>query len=119
MREGVVVLVHSAGHDVAEVLDCTSAGETWQATLDDGSNVYFEQISHHPPVSAFSSLVPVCTDLTVSAIHLFGATVLLWIALHIIFLFKASVVVARPRVRVSQDGDPGPTQIALPAVLVY
>jgi len=33
-------------------------GETWQATLDDGSNVYFEQISHHPPVSAFQLIGP-------------------------------------------------------------
>ena len=34
------------------------AGETWQATLDDGSNVYFEQMSHHPPVSAFQLIGP-------------------------------------------------------------
>ncbi|CAL5225287.1 g8086 [Coccomyxa viridis] len=33
-------------------------GETWQATLGDGSNVYFEQISHHPPVSAFQLIGP-------------------------------------------------------------
>ena len=28
-------------------------GETWQASLSDGSQMYMEQISHHPPVSAF------------------------------------------------------------------
>ncbi|PNH04784.1 Oxysterol-binding protein 9, partial [Tetrabaena socialis] len=28
-------------------------GETWQATLSDGTSMFMEQISHHPPVSAF------------------------------------------------------------------
>ncbi|GIL82684.1 hypothetical protein Vretimale_8263 [Volvox reticuliferus] len=28
-------------------------GETWQATLSDGTTMFMEQISHHPPVSAF------------------------------------------------------------------
>jgi hypothetical protein len=28
-------------------------GETWQASLLDGSRVYLEQVSHHPPISAF------------------------------------------------------------------
>lgn len=28
-------------------------GETWQATLSDGTSMHMEQISHHPPVSAF------------------------------------------------------------------
>ena len=28
-------------------------GETWQAQLSDGTLVQMEQISHHPPVSAF------------------------------------------------------------------
>lgn len=28
-------------------------GETWQAALSDGSTIFMEQISHHPPVSAF------------------------------------------------------------------
>ncbi len=28
-------------------------GETWQASLSDGSAICIEQISHHPPVSAF------------------------------------------------------------------
>jgi len=28
-------------------------GETWQASLSDGSSMFMEQISHHPPVSAF------------------------------------------------------------------
>ncbi|KXZ54450.1 hypothetical protein GPECTOR_4g1001 [Gonium pectorale] len=28
-------------------------GETWQASLSDGTSMYMEQISHHPPVSAF------------------------------------------------------------------
>ncbi|KAG1666917.1 hypothetical protein FOA52_005977 [Chlamydomonas sp. UWO 241] len=28
-------------------------GETWQAALSDGSTIAMEQISHHPPVSAF------------------------------------------------------------------
>mmetsp|Transcript_35594 Transcript_35594/g.79082 ORF Transcript_35594/g.79082 Transcript_35594/m.79082 type:complete len:531 (+) Transcript_35594:289-1881(+) len=28
-------------------------GETWEATLPDGSSMFMEQISHHPPVSAF------------------------------------------------------------------
>mmetsp|Transcript_26558 Transcript_26558/g.78885 ORF Transcript_26558/g.78885 Transcript_26558/m.78885 type:complete len:479 (-) Transcript_26558:1654-3090(-) len=28
-------------------------GETWQASLSDGSSIAMEQISHHPPVSAF------------------------------------------------------------------
>ncbi|GAX74184.1 hypothetical protein CEUSTIGMA_g1633.t1 [Chlamydomonas eustigma] len=29
-------------------------GETWQAKLSDGSTMFMEQISHHPPVSAFN-----------------------------------------------------------------
>jgi hypothetical protein len=29
-------------------------GETWQAKLTDGSTMFMEQISHHPPVSAFN-----------------------------------------------------------------
>lgn len=33
-------------------------GETWQARLDDGATVFFEQISHHPPVSAFQMIGP-------------------------------------------------------------
>eukprot|EP00198_Chlamydomonas_reinhardtii_P009896 XP_001699233.1 predicted protein [Chlamydomonas reinhardtii] len=28
-------------------------GETWQAALSDGTSMFMEQISHHPPVSAF------------------------------------------------------------------
>lgn len=28
-------------------------GETWQASLPDGSRIFMEQISHHPPVSAY------------------------------------------------------------------
>lgn len=28
-------------------------GETWQAQLSDGTCMFMEQISHHPPVSAF------------------------------------------------------------------
>ncbi|EFJ41509.1 hypothetical protein VOLCADRAFT_121628, partial [Volvox carteri f. nagariensis] len=28
-------------------------GETWQASLSDGTTMFMEQISHHPPVSAF------------------------------------------------------------------
>jgi hypothetical protein len=28
-------------------------GETWQASLSDGTTMLMEQISHHPPVSAF------------------------------------------------------------------
>ena len=28
-------------------------GETWQGCLSDGSKVFLEQISHHPPISAF------------------------------------------------------------------
>jgi hypothetical protein len=28
-------------------------GETWQASLSDGSRIFMEQISHHPPISAF------------------------------------------------------------------
>lgn len=28
-------------------------GETFQAVLSDGSKVFLEQISHHPPISAF------------------------------------------------------------------
>ncbi|KAG2433146.1 hypothetical protein HYH02_012847 [Chlamydomonas schloesseri] len=28
-------------------------GETWQAALSDGTTMFMEQISHHPPVSAF------------------------------------------------------------------
>lgn len=28
-------------------------GETWEAGLPDGSSIFMEQISHHPPVSAF------------------------------------------------------------------
>lgn len=34
------------------------AGETWQATLSDGSQIFLEQISHHPPVSAFELCGP-------------------------------------------------------------
>lgn len=33
-------------------------GETWQASLSDGTCVYMEQISHHPPVSAFQIIGP-------------------------------------------------------------
>ena len=33
-------------------------GETWEATLDDGATVFLEQISHHPPVSAFQMIGP-------------------------------------------------------------
>ena len=33
-------------------------GETWEAGLDDGSQIYMEQISHHPPVSAFQMFGP-------------------------------------------------------------
>jgi Oxysterol-binding protein len=35
-------------------------GETWQATLSDGTAVYLEQISHHPPVSAFQMKGELC-----------------------------------------------------------
>ena len=28
-------------------------GETWQASLPDGTSIFLEQISHHPPISAF------------------------------------------------------------------
>lgn len=28
-------------------------GETWQASLPDGTAIFLEQVSHHPPVSAF------------------------------------------------------------------
>ena len=28
-------------------------GETWQAQLSDGTVVFMEQMSHHPPVTAF------------------------------------------------------------------
>lgn len=33
-------------------------GETWQATLPDETAIYMEQISHHPPVSAFEMVSP-------------------------------------------------------------
>ena len=34
-------------------------GETWQATLpQDGTHLFVEQISHHPPVSAFQMQGP-------------------------------------------------------------
>lgn len=33
-------------------------GETWQATLSDGTQMFMEQISHHPPVSAFDMVGP-------------------------------------------------------------
>lgn len=33
-------------------------GETWQASLPDGCRVYLEQISHHPPISAFQLIGP-------------------------------------------------------------
>ncbi|KAF5838592.1 hypothetical protein DUNSADRAFT_2576 [Dunaliella salina] len=28
-------------------------GETWQASMSDGTSVFMEQISHHPPISAY------------------------------------------------------------------
>ena len=28
-------------------------GETWEAGLPDGTQIFIEQISHHPPISAF------------------------------------------------------------------
>lgn len=28
-------------------------GETFQAVLSDGSEIFLEQISHHPPISAY------------------------------------------------------------------
>lgn len=33
-------------------------GETWQASLPDGSSIFLEQISHHPPISAFELCGP-------------------------------------------------------------
>ena len=33
-------------------------GETWQAGLADGSRICLEQISHHPPISAFQLAGP-------------------------------------------------------------
>ena len=33
-------------------------GETWNAKLPDGSRAYMEQISHHPPVSAYQIIGP-------------------------------------------------------------
>lgn len=33
-------------------------GETWHARLPDGTHAYMEQISHHPPVSAFQIIGP-------------------------------------------------------------
>jgi Oxysterol-binding protein len=33
-------------------------GETWQGLLPDGSRIYLEQISHHPPISAFELVGP-------------------------------------------------------------
>lgn len=33
-------------------------GETWNASLPDGSRAYMEQISHHPPVSAYQIIGP-------------------------------------------------------------
>ena len=33
-------------------------GETWQATLSDGTELFLEQISHHPPISAFQMFGP-------------------------------------------------------------
>ena len=34
------------------------AGETWQAGQPDGSQIFLEQISHHPPISAFELCGP-------------------------------------------------------------
>lgn len=33
-------------------------GETWQAALHDGTEIFMEQISHHPPISAFQMTGP-------------------------------------------------------------
>jgi hypothetical protein len=33
-------------------------GETWQAALSDGTALFLEQISHHPPISAFQMFGP-------------------------------------------------------------
>eukprot|EP00884_Botryococcus_braunii_P015711 jgi/Botrbrau1/2823/Bobra.0125s0032.1 len=33
-------------------------GETWQGVMADGSRIYLEQISHHPPISAFELVGP-------------------------------------------------------------
>jgi hypothetical protein len=33
-------------------------GETWEACLPDGCTIFLEQISHHPPISAFQLLGP-------------------------------------------------------------
>ena len=33
-------------------------GETWAAALADGSKIFMEQVSHHPPVSAFELIGP-------------------------------------------------------------
>ena len=35
-------------------------GETWQAALPDGTAIALEQISHHPPISAFQMHGPPC-----------------------------------------------------------
>jgi len=34
------------------------AGETFQATFSNGTEVFCEQVSHHPPVSAFELVGP-------------------------------------------------------------
>ena len=33
-------------------------GETWEAALPDSAHVFLEQISHHPPITAFQLLGP-------------------------------------------------------------
>jgi len=33
-------------------------GETWQARYSDGTQIYFEQTSHHPPISSFQVFGP-------------------------------------------------------------
>lgn len=33
-------------------------GETWQASLPDGSHIFLEQTSHHPPISAYQLFGP-------------------------------------------------------------
>ena len=33
-------------------------GETYQARLEDGSQVYLEQVCHHPPISYFFQIGP-------------------------------------------------------------
>ncbi len=69
-------------------------GETWQASLSDGSQMFMEQISHHPPVTAFNLEGPGTLSDRYTAKHLMvhGITRLLKLPYRFLALVISRVV---------------------------